>query len=206
MFSSDLMTEDLCTQGYHVIDNFLLAAHAQELGNLAKDLHQQGSFHNAKIGRTIQTQHNIKIRGDEICWLDPFKENQSIQNYLEIMSEMLHALNQSLFLSLQEFETHFAVYQPGSFYKKHVDQFQTTKNRKISCVYYLNEDWQPSFGGCLKLYSPKNDLLQKVVPLGNRFICFNSELAHEVELTHHTRYSIAGWMKTRMTTSIPVTV
>lgn len=117
---------------------------------------------------------------------------------------MRHFLNHALYLSLHEFETHFAIYQPGSFYKKHVDQFQSTKNRKISCVYYLNEQWQPSFGGKLNLYSPQDELLSEVIPLGNRLICFNSELPHEVELTHCTRYSIAGWMKTRTPSTLPL--
>ncbi len=193
----DLMINDLCVQGYHIIDNFLPEEHAQALRIIAKQYHQQGSFQQAKIGRSTQTQHHIEIRRDEICWLDLFKENQSIQNFLDLMQEMRQALNHSLFLSLHEFETHFAIYQPGSFYKKHSDQFQTTKNRKISCVYYLNEHWQASFGGQLTIYSKEDYLLQEILPLGNRFICFNSELPHEVALTRQTRYSIAGWMKTR---------
>lgn len=205
MFANDLI-ENLCGQGYHIIDNFLLDEHAHELRALAKELYQHGSFQNAKIGRAIQTQHNIKVRSDKICWLDQFEEHGSIRNYLNLMHEMLQVLNQSLFLSLHEFETHFALYQPGSFYKKHVDQFQSTKNRKISCVYYLNEYWQPTFGGSLILYSRQDELLQKVAPLGNRLICFNSELPHEVEVTHHARYSIAGWMKTRMHSSTAVSL
>lgn len=197
MFASDLVIENLCTQGYHIIDSFLPEEHALQLREIAAELHQQGSFQEAKIGRAIQTQHNITIRSDEICWLDQFKEHNSIHYFLQRMNEMLLAFNQALFLSLEDFETHFAIYQPGSFYKKHVDQFQATKNRKISCVYYINEQWQTSFGGNLKLYSQDNNLLHEVAPLGNRFICFNSELPHEVELTHQPRYSIAGWMKTR---------
>ncbi len=206
LFSSDLMTDDLCTQGYHIINNFLAVEHAQNLHSIAENLHHNGAFHHAKIGRTLDRHQNTTIRSDEICWLDHFQDNPSVQNYLQIMNEMLQTLNQSLFLSLSEFETHFAIYQPGSFYKKHVDQFQTTKNRKISCVYYLNENWQPSFGGALKLYSPQDQLLQELAPLGNTFICFNSELPHEVELTHQVRYSIAGWMKTRATSSVQVTL
>ena len=197
MFSDDLITEDLCTQGYHLIDNFLHETHAQQLRAIAEKHHQQGSFEQAKIGRTLQTQQNSQIRSDEICWLDKFKGQHSVDHFLSIMAEIMQTLNQNLFLSLYEFETHFAIYQPGSFYKKHVDQFHSTKNRKISCVYYLNEHWQEAFGGHLKLYSQDDILLQKVLPIGNRFICFNSELPHEVELTQKTRYSIAGWMKTR---------
>jgi SM-20-related protein len=92
---------------------------------------------------------------------------------------------------------HFAVYAPGSFYKRHVDQFATTKTRKISCVYYLNEKWLEEYQGELTLYDKENNLLQNVLPIGNRLICFNSELPHEVNPTLQTRYSITTWMKTR---------
>ena len=44
---------------------------------------------------------------------------------------------------------------------------------------------------------PQDELIQDITPCGNRFICFKSELPHEVCLTLQTRYSIAGWMKTR---------
>lgn len=197
LFSSDLMIDDLCTHGYHLIDNFLLEEQVEELRRIAQQSQQQGAFQQAKIGRTVLTQQNATIRRDDICWLDQFNEHQSVQIFLKKMQDVRQALNQSLFLSLHEFETHFAIYQPGAFYKKHVDQFKTTSNRIISCVYYLNEAWQPEFGGQLKIYSIEDDLLQEVVPLKNRFICFRSELPHEVALTKHTRYSIAGWMKTR---------
>ena len=52
-------------------------------------------------------------------------------------------------------------------------------------------------GGQLNLYNQQDELIRAVFPEGNRFICFNSELPHEVALTHQTRYSITGWMKTR---------
>ncbi|MBI2785834.1 MAG: 2OG-Fe(II) oxygenase, partial [Legionella longbeachae] len=77
------------------------------------------------------------------------------------------------------------------------DQFASQKTRKISCVYYLNSNWQLEFGGELKIYDEEGQLLQNVLPIENRFICFSSELPHEVCLTHQPRYSITGWMKTR---------
>lgn len=193
----DPLTDNLYTQGYHIIDNFLPEDYFQQLQSLAKQLHKDGSFQNAKIGRANETQQNNQIRTDQIYWIDPLKEEQSIQVYLQKINELIQILNQEFFLSICEFETHFAIYQPDSFYKKHIDQFKTTKNRKISCVYYLNEYWEPSYGGILKLYSAHNEPLHEVVPSSNRFLCFNSELPHEVTLTNQLRYSLTGWMKTR---------
>lgn len=160
-------------------------------------MHHQGLFKSARVGPIVQAQQNNTIRTDEIYWLDEGSEEPAVQAYLKNAFQIAHILNQSLFLGLIEFETHFAAYHPGSFYKKHIDQFATKKTRKISCVYYLNEAWQEEFGGELKLYNKEGQLIQNVSPLANRFICFNSDLPHEVCLTHQPRYSIAGWMKTR---------
>jgi SM-20-related protein len=202
LFSSELLIDDLCTQGFHIIDNFFEVQHYQQLRALAFNLLEENAFQSAKIGSNIQAQHNTSVRKDKIHWFDNSNREPSILAYLKRMSEIVTLLNQSLFLGLQEIESHFSVYQPGSFYKKHIDQFQTTKTRKISCVYYLNEEWSASYGGTLKLYSPLDKLIQEINPLGNRFICFNSELPHEVTTTQQTRYSITGWMKTRASDTV----
>jgi SM-20-related protein len=197
LIDPELITHDLCTNGFHIIDDFLDLNHHQSLRKIAVQMHQKGLFKSAKIGLKVQAQQNDTIRTDEIFWLDNESDNPAVTAYLKKINNIANVLNQSLFLSLTEFETHFAAYQAGAFYKKHNDQFATTKTRKISCVYYLNEGWQKDFGGELKLYNKEEQLIQTVLPQGNRFICFNSELLHEVCLTNRPRYSITGWMKTR---------
>lgn len=197
MLDSELIPHNLCTQGYHLIDNFLDLASYQQLQNKAQEMRRQGLFKSAKIGLKNQAQRHDTIRGDAICWVDEDQADASLQAYLKKMQQLAELLNQSLFLSLIELESHFAIYPPGTFYKKHIDQFATTKDRKISCVYYLNNDWQEDLGGQLKLYNQTDELIESITPKGNRFICFNSELPHEVALTHQTRYSITGWMKAR---------
>jgi SM-20-related protein len=197
LLDSELITHDLYTQGYHIIDNFLAKEHCESLHHLAQKMYNKGLFRSAKIGLKIASQSNPTIRTDEIFWMDEQSRNYSIQAYLKQTNALASLLNQTLFLCLSDFETHFAAYQPGTFYKKHCDQFANQKTRKISCVYYLNPHWEEDFGGELKIYK-EEQLIQTVWPQGNRFICFNSELVHEVCLTHHVRYSIAGWLKTRM--------
>lgn len=200
MLDPELITQDICTQGFCIIDQFLEMNHYQSLATMAREMHQEGLFKSARIGLKIQAQQNNTIRADEICWIDEYSQEPSIQAYLKEANSLANMFNQTLYLGLTEFETHFAAYQPGAFYKKHIDQFATTKTRKISCVYYLNQNWHEAFGGELKLYNKENQLIQKVTPFGNRFICFNSELPHEVCQTHQSRYSITGWMKTRSLT------
>ncbi|KTC78509.1 2OG-Fe(II) oxygenase [Legionella cherrii] len=197
MIDSEQLIQNLCTQGFYIIDGFLEPNQCRSLRVVAQELYEQGQFRGAKIGRRLDSHHNEIIRSDEIFWLDEYESHPTIQIFLKQMQYLAQILNQSLFLGLHEFETHFAAYQPGTFYKKHVDQFATQKTRKISCVYYLNHNWEPEFGGELKLYNTEDQLLKKVLPSENRFICFNSELPHEVCVTHQPRYSITGWMKTQ---------
>ncbi|KTD05896.1 2OG-Fe(II) oxygenase [Legionella gratiana] len=197
MIDSELLIHNLCTQGFHIIEDFLEFNQCQLIQEKAHEMYTQGLFRGAKIGLNLDSQNNKTIRADEIFWLDEYEENPAIQNYLKRIQQLAQLLNQELFLGLHEFETHLAAYQPGSYYKKHIDQFAMKKNRKISCVYYLNKDWRPELGGELKLYNQEEQLIQVILPQENRFICFSSELPHEVCQTHRPRYSIAGWLKTR---------
>lgn len=195
--NAELITHDLCSQGFHLIDDWLDAEHCQALQTAAQALYAQGLFRGAKIGLKVGSQQNDAIRSDEILWLEGNESNPAIQIFLTQIQHLAQMLNQSLFLGLNEFETHFANYQPGTYYKKHIDQFAAQKTRKISFVYYLNPDWQDEYGGALKLYNKEEQLIQTVLPLANRFICFNSDLPHEVARTLQPRYSLTGWMKTR---------
>lgn len=38
----------------------------------------------------------------------------------------------------------------GDFYLKHLDSFRGNENRKLTTVFYLNENWTPADGGELK--------------------------------------------------------
>ncbi|WP_043874415.1 2OG-Fe(II) oxygenase [Legionella massiliensis] len=191
------LADEIYSQGFHIIDNFLEPSVFQALRETAEFMHNQGHFKQAKVGHQINAAHHSNIRNDKICWLDEDSTNSAVNRYFTRLHEIAKILNQSLFLGLQDFETHFAIYQPGSFYKKHVDQFKGSTDRRISCVYYLNAEWQEKLGGQLMLYDCDDKPLTSVLPQGNRFVCFSSELPHEVCTTQETRYSITGWMKTR---------
>lgn len=203
LLNPDLIAHDICTQGFHIIDGFLEEEYYHSLRSIAQEMNQKNLFKSAKIGHNTQAQQNNTIRTDKIFWIDEESTNPPIQAYLKKLTTLGNILNQTMYLGLAEFETHFAIYQPGTFYKRHIDQFASSKTRKISCVYYLNETWHKELGGELLLYNTGEQLIKNISPIGNRFVCFNSELPHEVCQTHHTRFSMTGWMKTR-STSLPV--
>lgn len=153
------------------------------------------SFIEAGIGRSTEHMRNDFVRRDEICWITGNSEAGA--QWLDWTSQLQSYLNQHLFLGLFSFESHFAHYSAGSFYKRHLDAFKGEANRVLSVVAYLNSDWQIDDGGELVLYQNEQDLQGlKVVPaLGTLAIFLSEEFPHEVLPAQRDRYSIAGWYR-----------
>ena len=73
------------------------------------------------------------------------------------------------------------------------------KNRILSTVYYLNEDWRAGDRGQLVFFAPTgNTVITTVNPTFGSMIIFLSEsFPHEVLIAHAKRRSIAGWFRGR---------
>lgn len=182
--------------GFAIIDNFLPE---KPFLALQQSILEQKipALKKAFIGQAQSYQQLSAIRSDNIAWLDEINPRTHEEPYLLALSELATQLNQAFYLGLSNLESHYAVYEPGAFYRKHIDQFRHNQDRKISCVYYLNQNWQEKEGGQLCLYDNDENLLQAVFPIGNRMIFFRSDMLHEVCVTHRLRYSIASWLKNR---------
>ncbi|SFB77980.1 2OG-Fe(II) oxygenase [Pseudoalteromonas denitrificans] len=177
-------------QGYGVIENAIPQ-------NLIEQLYQdclsnQSNFHSAGIGRQQDLKQDNKIRTDKTFWLK--NNNQSQQTYLNLMNDIRLAVNRHFYLGLFDYESHFAKYDIGDFYKKHLDAFKGRSNRIFTTVCYLNTPMQ---GGELLIYSDISDeVIEKISPKAGTLIVFESErFAHEVLPTNDIRYSIAGWFR-----------
>lgn len=180
--------------GYIVLDKPLLAKLLAELFIRCHD-DTPTRFHAAQVGRGAARQHINSIRGDVINWLDT--ANITDQAYLAWMEELRLGLNAALYLGLFDFECHYAIYGAGDGYAKHLDVLQGKRNRILSTVLYLNEDWQASNGGELLIFEPTgNSVIATVNPTFGTMIIFLSEsFPHEVLISHTTRRSIAGWFR-----------
>ena len=189
-------------QGFSIIDNFLPDSSYHALRSNIEEIYQRNQFRRAKVGSLQTATLNDTIRKDKIYWLNTHSQDEAIQCYFAQIDAIAETLNRSFFLGLRDFEAHFAIYEPGDYYKLHTDQFIGTQDRRISCVYYLNQPWEATFGGELKIYSQEKVWLANILPQANRLICFDSSLPHEVCKTKHLRFSIAGWLKTRSLSSI----
>ena len=156
---------------------------------------QETLFRPAKVGQASAEQRVTEIRSDMTYWLDR-QHDVEINEFFLLVEDIMERLKFELFLSLQGFEFHFALYPPGGFYKPHLDQFDARSNRMISVIIYLNENWQPGDGGELRIH--KDSGFIDVQPLLNRAIIFRSDcVLHEVLPASKPRRSLTGWLLKR---------
>lgn len=189
----ETIADGLASDGIALADNFLSENEVATIINTDEFRNGLLRFKKAGVGKTQERQINETIRGDYIQWIDKVTAPPAVQIYLERLSQLRAFLNQSLFLSLQDVEVHMTTYPIGSFYKRHLDQFKRDDHRKLSVICYLNEQWQDTEGGQLRVYFANES--KDFFPLGGRLICFRSDLLeHEVLPAVRERLSITGWM------------
>lgn len=186
----------VATQGHCLIDDAFPADLAEQLA-MSCNAAPPAAFKAAGIGRLHSHQRDASVRSDAIRWLDPASSPDDA--YLETMDDLRAALNRKLFLGLFDYECHYARYEPGAFYRLHVDAFAGQKNRVLSTVLYLNPDWREEEGGDLLLYEKGAAVpFARVLPHHNRLMVFLSErFPHEVLPATRARHSIAGWFRVR---------
>lgn len=147
----------------------------------------------------ISKNHVVRsdIRRDLIRWWAP-KEEEKPRSDFQTFTEALRVdLNRLFFLGLHEIEIHYAVYEKGAFYKRHLDQFQDHQNRRISMVYYLNPEWTEAAGGCLRIHHADGNVTD-IPPKAGNLLLFRSDLIdHEVLPTQEQRLAVTGWFRNR---------
>jgi SM-20-related protein len=191
-FDPASLCADLTRQGWSqqsLTDTALLTALRDE----ARALWQADELRRAGIGRASDHELVGEIRRDKTRWFDGVSPAQ--RGWLDFAESLRLELNQRLALGLFAFEAHYAVYEPGGFYRKHRDSFRGARNRILSSVLYLNPGWQKANGGLLRLYDESDDrVITDILPEFGTFAVFLSEeIPHEVTPALAPRFSIAGW-------------
>lgn len=197
---SEQIAATLAEQGWCITDDFLPALLVSQLRQEAQALWQAGKFRRAGVGRGTELRVRNEVRTDLVAWLDPDTLSAAQRLYWSQLEQLRLAVNRMLFLGLRELEAHLAVYPPGTYYRKHLDQFRGIGERTLSCVLYLNEDWQAQDGGVLRIYTEPDapDASIAVLPRGGRLVSFfSARFLHEVEPATRERFSITGWFKRR---------
>jgi Rps23 Pro-64 3,4-dihydroxylase Tpa1-like proline 4-hydroxylase len=174
--------------------NFLSKSLSDGLRQNILQLQQENKMTAAGIGNEEVKDATQKTRSDSIYWLDKKHENIFEQEFLSQMEDFIGHLNDTCYTGINSYEFHYAVYEEGSSYKRHRDQFKTDNNRKFSLINYLNEDWLEEEGGQLLVY--QNGITQTIQPNAQKAVFFKSdEMEHEVTRTNRRRMSISGWLK-----------
>lgn len=186
----------LAAIGWCVVEDYFLLDDVTALRTEALEQWQTGCFRLATVGKDRKARE--LVRNDQILWLEPpYSGVQEL--FLARMEALRQAINRTLYMGLHDFECHYTRYAPGAYYQKHLDRFRADTRRAVSCILYLNADWQPSDGGMLRLYleTDGGETVHDVVPQAGTLACFLSDrIWHEVLPTRRERLSLTGWFRT----------
>jgi SM-20-related protein len=194
------IAEGIAGPGWCVTPGFLSPTEVSALVAEAAALRARGTFRTARVGRGQGLRANPEVRSDQILWVDAETDGAAIRGYLTHLEDLRQTLNRELFLGLVDFEGHLALYPPGSSYRRHLDQFRGVERRTLSCILYLNPDWQAADGGALRIYPDPEDpgRFAEVLPEGGTLVTFlSARFEHEVMRARRERLSLTGWFRRR---------
>lgn len=190
----EILIESFIKENVGIDNHFISDELSLHLKQNLLELLSQNKLQEAGTGNELLVSHNKTVRGDSIYWLDRTHNNEYENDFLDQIDDFVKYLNRSCFAGINGYEFHYSLYEVGSFYQKHLDQFNNNPSRKYSMISYLNDDWQESDGGQLMIYQNYNN--KKVNPTQGKTVFFKSnELQHEVLVTQKQRMSITGWLK-----------
>jgi SM-20-related protein len=173
---------------------FLSRSLAAGLNNHVWQLQQEDQMVQAGIGNKEVNNLHQQMRGDQIYWLDKCHGNIFENEFLQQIDDFIAYLNETCYTAINDSEFHYAVYEEGAGYKRHLDQFRDDGSRKFSLISYLNDGWLEADGGQLLVYPEAG--MQQILPNAQTAVFFNSaQMEHEVSMANRRRVSITGWLK-----------
>ncbi|MBK9105599.1 MAG: 2OG-Fe(II) oxygenase [Saprospiraceae bacterium] len=190
----EFLVQGLLKDEYGIVEDFVSPPLVARLrSNLLARL-AIGKMSKAGVGQHASFHENHEVRRDQISWIDDDQSDSGEEEYFRLLWDFLGYLNDTCYTGLNAFESHYAHYGQGSFYRRHLDQFKTDSGRKYSLVLYLNDLWLEGDGGQLVIY--RKDDQVSISPQGGTIVFFQSDHnEHEVLPAARERMSIAGWMK-----------
>ncbi len=188
------LIEGFITGNIGISEDFLSVSLAAALQHNLRGLNKDSSMLQAGIGNTIIRDGQQKMRSDKTSWLHDDSKNAAEMEFMDTIRQFMGHLNRTCYTGLNACEFHYALYEEGTFYKRHKDQLRNDDNRKFSMISYLNEDWKESDGGQLLIYQQES--MQSISPDNQKAVFFQSDvLEHEVAIAKRSRMSVTGWLK-----------
>ena len=156
---------------------------------------EEDNFDIAQIGNKLNHKKRTSIRSSKIAWINHWEKHPELLKLNESIISFQSDIAAYFYLSLKRFESQFAYYEQGDFYKKHLDQLAETKHRQVTMILYLNNC---PVGGELVIYNKedRNKIDTIIRPKAGQMVCFfSSQIFHEVLPTSMQRYSLTTWMR-----------
>lgn len=185
----------LAGPGWALAPGYASAVEAAALTAALRARETAGEFRAAGVGGGERPQVRREIRGDRIAWWQQ-PQCPAEAALLARLEALRVVLNRQLLLGLEDFECHYAIYDTGAGYVRHLDRSPHGAERVVSLVLYLNLGWRRGDGGELVLALPGGEA--RVEPRAGTLVAFLSEeLPHEVRPANRPRLSLAGWFRRR---------
>jgi SM-20-related protein len=185
--------QSLGERGWFTRASFLGEEAARAVHAEAKARVEAGQLRPAGIRRGADHTLDRETRGDFITWVTPEEQGVAIRRLREAYAALGEALSAEAYLGLGRFDLQLAWYPGGGErYARHFDAFPGQSNRRVTALYYLNPDWEPSHGGLLRLFPEGGPV--DVEPTLDRLVVFLSErIEHEVLPAHGPRLALTAW-------------
>ncbi|HOS49727.1 MAG TPA: 2OG-Fe(II) oxygenase, partial [Bacteroidia bacterium] len=103
-----------------ISDHFLSDKLAGSLKDNLNELYSTGSLKSAGIGNDDNASVNKLIRSDKIFWLDKSHQDKFEDAFFLLIDEFILHLNSTCYAGITGYEFHYAFYEAGSFYKRHL--------------------------------------------------------------------------------------
>ena len=188
----DLLKGSLEEYGHYIQQDILPKSSLDKLTQLLTQNIEADNFEQARISRSLHQATNTKIRDSKTLWINDWSDFKEVET---LLTDIMLTLNQHFFLSMKRFESQLAWYQPGGFYKKHLDVHKETRHRQVTTILFLSDCEQ---GGELVLYDRKdiNKIDTVISPKAGMLVTFfSSQVFHEVRETQKDRFSLTSWMR-----------
>lgn len=186
--------------GISVKDHFLGTHLGDKILEEVEVLNQSGKFR----GGQLVNQNAIpsrSIRGDQIAWVEGCEPG------CDYIATLMTRIDEVIMYSAATGQLGDCVINGrtkamvacypgnGAGYVRHVDN-PNGDGRCITCIYYLNKDWDVrKHGGMLQIFPEGKNVVANIEPLFDRLLIFWSDRRnpHEVKPAFATRYAITVW-------------
>ncbi|ESO10904.1 hypothetical protein HELRODRAFT_72205 [Helobdella robusta] len=193
---SDYAFNCLTEYDFCVLDHFQGSQKSLNLLNEVQKIINSQRFEDGRL--MASNQDSLSVRGDKIFWLGDLNMTPCIMQLIQKMARIIFKFNERLSnVCIRSHSKPMLACYPGSGagYMRHVDN-SNQDGRLITCLYYLNKDWNAKVdGGMLRLHPSIKHEKVDVEPLLDRLLLFWSDCRnpHEVLPSFKNRYAITVW-------------